>query len=66
MQEQPYVRHDAHRLCRTAIGQLRDDGGLMSTHTTRTHDGNMLPTPMLCSIDDSMSTSLHVLREGRR
>ena len=28
--------------------------GLISTHTTLTHDGSMLPTPMLCSIDDSM------------
>ena len=28
-----------------------------STQTTRTQDGSMLPTPMLCSIDDSISTS---------
>src|SRR5262249_6316700 len=31
--------------------------GLMSTQTTRTHEGSMLPTPMLCNIDDSISTS---------
>ena len=31
--------------------------GLMSTHTILTHDGNMLPTPMPCSIVDSASTS---------
>ena len=31
--------------------------GLMSTHTTRTHAGSMLPTPMLWSMDDSMITS---------
>ncbi len=31
--------------------------GLMSTDTTFTHDGTMLPTPMLCSIERSMMTT---------
>ena len=31
--------------------------GFMSTHTTRTQEGSMLPTPMLCSIDESINTS---------
>src|SRR5438552_14295452 len=33
--------------------------GLMSTHTTRTQLGSMLPTPIECSIVDSMITILH-------
>ena len=38
----------------------------MSTQTTRTQDGSMLPTPMLCSIDDSISTSCTLFGERRR
>ena len=38
--------------------------GLMSTQTTCTHAGSMLPTPMPCSIVDSTSTSPTPVERG--
>ena len=56
MQEQTHVGDDADGLGRAAVGSLVTTAGLMSTQITFTHDGSMLPTPMLCSIDESITT----------
>ena len=69
--ERAYVRSRSASRCRnrptsvttpTVWAEPRSESfvttaGLMSTQTTRTQDGSMLPTPMLCSIDDSIRTS---------
>ena len=65
MEKQPDVRHDAGGLGRSAIRELGDHRRVDVDAHYRTHEGSMLPTPMLCSIDDSITTMVHA-RKCRR
>ena len=55
IQEESHVRHHAHGFHRTRSLSLVTTAGLMSTQTSFTPAGVMLPTPMEWSMEESIS-----------